>query len=208
MVDADKKQFLVLMTAICEYYGKEASIGVIQIYWEGLKQYDLQAVSQAMWNHAKNPDNGQFMPKIADIARGLQGRTVDQGSIAWAKVDRAVRTVGTYADVVFDDPLIHRVIQDMGGWIKLGQADENEWPFIEKRFVTAYQGYRMRSEQPAYPDRLIGMANAQNQVSGQPMQPPRLLGDQDKAKHILLSGETRPAEQMRQIGNLVDNLKG
>lgn len=206
MVDSDKRNFLELMTAVCEYYGREASTGVIKIYWEGLKQYDLEAVSNAMWNHAKNPDTGQFMPKIADISRGLQGRTVDQGSIAWSKVDRAVRSVGTYVDVVFDDPIIHRVIQDMGGWIKLGQLGEDEWPFVEKRFVTAYQGYRMRADKPDYPEILIGMANAQNQTSGQPIQPPRLLGDQEKAKQILLSGSKYGGESMKHISSSIKQI--
>lgn len=34
--------------------------------------------------------------------------------VAWNKVDKAVRQVGAWTSVMFDDALIHRVISDMG----------------------------------------------------------------------------------------------
>lgn len=160
------------------------------LYWEGLKQYDYEAIEKAAWAHTQSPDEaGRWMPKISDLTKALQGRTIDQASVAWSKVDRAVRTVGPWHDVSFDDPLINRVIQDMGGWIKLQDVpDEKEWPFIEKRFVTAYQGYRMRSEKVDYPSVLTGIANLQNGSEGQAKQPTRLIGDAKKAEQVLLSG--------------------
>jgi len=76
--------------------------------------------------HLMNPDTGQFLPKPADIVRMLGGRTLDRALMAWAKVDKAVRQIGTYESVVFDDALIHRVLHEMGGWVGMGQKTENE----------------------------------------------------------------------------------
>jgi len=84
------------------------------------------------------------MPKVADVIKMLQGSTQDSALTAWAKVDKAVRSIGTQMSVAFDDPLIHKVIQDMGGWLGLGQRQEAEWPFVAKEFETRYRGFKAR----------------------------------------------------------------
>lgn len=193
----DYKRFLTVLTGIADYYGKELSEGVITLYWQGLLQYDIAAVEKALWEHTQNPDNGQFMPKIADVTRNLQGRTVDQASIAWSKVDSAVRRVGTYSDVVFDDAIIHRVIADMGGWIKFGTIEEKEWPFSSNEFKTRYQGYKMRGEIPEYQPVLTGIANAHNGKEGFRSQPPMLIGNEARAKQVMLAGTNEQLIQMR-----------
>lgn len=196
----DKKRFLTVLTGVADYYGKELSEGVIRLYWQGLEQYDIAAVEKALWDHTQNPDNGQFMPKIADLTRAMQGRTQDQAQIAWVKVDAAVRRIGTYADVVFDDLIIHRVIADMGGWIWFGQQNEDEWPFIANRFENMYRGYRLRGEQPDYQPVLIGMANAQNQKEGFRGQLPILIGNDQKAQQVMSGGTAGPLLPMRPAG--------
>jgi len=144
----DKPEFAGMMVSIGEYYGREISDGLMGMYWQGLQHYDLAAVRDAMNRHVANPDSGQFMPKIADISKMLAGTTQDAALRAWAKVDQAVRRVGTYRDVAFDDPLIHRVLHDMGGWVAMGSKTEDEWPFVAKEFENRYRGFRARSETP------------------------------------------------------------
>lgn len=199
----DKKRFVTLLSGISDYYGKELSNGVIALYWQGLQQYDIDAVEKALWDHTQNPDNGQFMPKIADITRAMQGRTQDQAAVAWAKVDAAVRRVGTYADVVFDDPIIHRVIAEMGGWVWFGQQIEDDWPFIAKRFEAMYRSYKVRGEVPDYQPVLTGMANAHNQQNGFKGQPPILIGNEQRAQAVLAGGVSGPLIQMRPAGAAV-----
>jgi hypothetical protein len=200
---ADYERFLTVLTGVADYYGKELSEGVISLYWQGLQQYDIDAVEKALWDHTQNPDNGQFMPKIADLTRAMQGRTQDQAAVAWSKVDAAVRRVGTYQDVVFDDSIIHRVIADMGGWIWFGNQVEDEWPFVAKNFENRYRGYKLRGETPEYAPVLIGMANAQNQQQGFRGNPPILIGNQAKANSVMLAGTNAPLLEMRQAGAAV-----
>lgn len=202
MRESDEPRFITLLTGIADYYAKEISVSTIGLYWEGLRQYDLQAVEKALWAHTQNPDTGQFMPKIADVTKMLQGRTGDQAAVAWSKVDAAVRRIGTYADVVFDDPIIHRAIADMGGWTPLGVKTEDEWPFIAKEFMNRYRGYRERGEVPDYPPVLIGMANAQNGKQGFAGQPPILIGHQERAAAVMAGGTTQPLIAMRSAGEL------
>lgn len=203
MVDHELPEFSVTLLAVADYYGKELSENVVDVYWNGLREYDLASVKRALWAHARNPDTGQFMPKVADVARVMQGRTDDQAAIAWSKVNQAVRRVGTYQCVVFDDPVIHRVISDMGGWVLIGSKDDKEWPFVAREFETRYRGYRMRDETPEYPPVLIGMANAHNGQQGFRLNPPILVGDERKANMVRIGGTTAPILSMKSAGDLV-----
>lgn len=197
---ADYKRFLTLLTGVADYYGKELSEGVISLYWQGLEQYDIDAVEKALWEHTQNPDNGQFMPKIADVTRNLQGRTTDQAALAWSKVDSAIRRVGTYSDIVFDDGIIHRVIADMGGWINFGTKTDDEWPFVAREFENRYRGYKMRGEIPDYQPVMTGIANAHNSKEGFRTQPPMLVGNTEKAKQVLLGGTNEQLIPMKLAG--------
>jgi hypothetical protein len=203
MLPNDKKRFVTLLTGIADYYAKEISIGVIGLYWEGLRQYDIEAVEKALWQHTQNPDSGQWMPKIADVTKMLIGRTADQAAIAWTKVDTAVRRVGSYADVVFDDSIIHRVLVDMGGWLSLAMKTEDEWPFIARDFENRYRGYKMRGEVPDYLPVLIGLANAHNGKEGMQRLPPVLVGDQELARRVMAGGSDTALLAMRPASNVM-----
>lgn len=202
MVDSELPDFAKTLLAVADYYGKELSENVVDLYWNGLREYDLQSVKKALWAHVRNPDSGQWMPKIADVAKMTQGRTDDQAAVAWSKVDQAVRRVGTYQCVVFDDAVIHRVVIDMGGWVYIGSKDEKEWPFVAKEFQNRYRGYRMRDETPEYPPVLIGLANAQNSKQGFRENPPILVGDERKASIVMKGGTTAPLLGMKSAADL------
>ena len=110
-------EFSEILDLVAEQYNKTLSAGLKMLYRQGLCEYEFDAVKQALTRHLRNTDSGMFMPKIADIIKMTQGSSLDSALVAWSKVDKSVRFKGVYADVVFDDPLIHRVIDDMGGWI-------------------------------------------------------------------------------------------
>lgn len=188
MTDDDKKAFSVMLHAIYGYYGKELEQDVIRIWWSGLQHMDLAAVRDALNRHVQNPDAGQFLPKIADIVKMGQGSTGNMALRAWTLVDQAVRTIGPYQSVTFDDRITMRVLQDMGGWAKFANTQEQEWPFVAKEFQNRYAGFRVRSEIPECPDHLVGIAEAQNVMNGLPVAPVMLIGDKEKAQHIRLTG--------------------
>jgi len=189
----DFQKFHDGIVGVMGFYGKTVSAFALDVWWTALKGHDLVAIVDAFNRHLANPDTGQFPPKPADIIRMLQGSTQDSALRAWAKVDSAVRRIGTYCDVVFDDPLIHRVIHDMGGWIGLGTKDESEWPFVAKEFENRYRGFKARSEIPEYPAKLIGIATAHNEKKGFPVEAPMLVGNEALAKRVLSGGSDKPA---------------
>jgi hypothetical protein len=188
----DFENFRDGVNGVMSFYGKTTSNFALDVWWNALKHYDLRAVNDAFGRHVANPDAGQFAPKPADIIRMLQGSTMDAAFSAWAKVDRAVRHVGAYVDVVFDDALIHRVIHDMGGWIALGTKTEDEWPFVAREFENRYRGFKARNETPEYPKLLIGIAGAHNAKEGYANHPPTLIGSKTTALAVLNGGTDKP----------------
>ena len=191
MLKKDIKRFLEVMTGVSEVYGRKFTDSVMDIYFKSLAQYDIETVVTAISIHVKSPDNGQFFPKPADIIRMIGGSSQDCSHIAWSKVDKAVRRIGTHETVVFDDSMIHMVLSDMGGWVALGEKDDKEWPFVAKDFKERYHAYKSRQVVSVnYPGKLIGQHEANNGRKGFKVQDPVLIGDASKANAVLAGSES------------------
>ncbi len=161
---------------------------MVKIYWEILKSYDLASVIRALESHMQDTDVGQFMPKPADVFRILRGDGQTQSLQAWTKVEQAIRVVGPYQSVAFDEPVIHQVIGEMGGWIKLCATKAKELPFVAKEFQTRFASYRHKSPKE-YPCFLPGLAAHQNGYQGYSIEPPVLLGDKAKAQAVITGSQ-------------------
>lgn len=190
---ADKRRFALAIHALAEYYGKPMSDGVLSLYWQGLDGYDINVIESAIGKHLRNPDNGTWMPKIADIIKMIEGNTADMAVVAWKKVIDAISRVGQYQSIAFDDPLIHAAIDGIGGWPALCQLPETELVFVQKRFEQIYRGYRSRGETPVYPRYLVGVSEIQNAGSGYKPSPPRLVGNQERAALVVRNGSDNAA---------------
>lgn len=70
-----------LLHTLAEYYGsKPPSTGTINLYVMSLTGYTQEQVEAAAAKHMQNTKNGQFMPKVADILKYINGidLTTDQ----------------------------------------------------------------------------------------------------------------------------------
>lgn len=194
MQENESTRFADLLTAAMAYYGKEASLFMLSIFWDALKRFEFEDVSRAFSLHAQNPDNGQWAPKVADVVKLIEGSTATQGMTAWAKVLKAIGSVGRMRSVAFDDPLIHVVLDEMGGWYALCSTNEAELPFKAREFERRYQGYRLRRETPAYSPYLIGGHESDNRSNGYATPtPPALVGDPERAALVMDRGSREGA---------------
>ena len=187
MEGREREELVLVLTDVYELYGKECSRGLHALWWEALKGYSITEVRGALSGHVTNPDSGQFLPKPADIRRNLEGSSETRALQAWTKVDQATRRIGPWESVAFDDPIIHAVLADMGGWTALGQVTEDEWPFKRNEFVRRYQGYVARPP-TAFPRALTGYVAEYNGRLGGPAPLPRLVGDPQRATQAYLAG--------------------
>lgn len=191
MQPTDRARFATLMLALAEYHQRDMSVALIELYWRGLAHFDIEAVDRAVMAHVQNPDSGQFMPKVGELVRMIEGTTGDRAAIAWAKVHRAVTHVGPYQTLVFDDPLIHAVLTDMGGFGLLCNVQTDEMPFRAREFEQRYRGYAARRELPAYLSKLVGEVEAHNRSEGHAghIPDPVLIGDPEKAAAVMAGGQ-------------------
>ena len=206
MLDSDLYEFAQVLKATLSYYGRDADKMTMDIYWNGLKRFGLGDVKRGLNLHMQNPDSGQFMPKIADVVKMLEGGTGTVALRAWSAVDAAVRRIGTWQSGVFDDPIIHRVLQDMGGWIYLGEKTDDEWPFVSNEFVKRYQTYKLQGGVEKYPRLLCGMAMVENDSKDVRSDPPIMIGNQAKAKLVFDGGGDVAAIEFKPMAALLENL--
>ena len=182
----EEQEFITILAAAFAIYGRDVSPGIAELYWNALQRFDLEDIRKAISMHVQNPDNGQFVPKPADLIRCLEGTSGSAAMIAWSRVEKAIRHIGPYRTVVFDDPGIHAAISDMGGWISLNNVSLDELPFIAKEFEKRYQGYKMQGGPREYPRELIGIAQAENEQAGRNVESPVLIGERGKAEKLYL----------------------
>lgn len=183
MQASNRQSFGQLLVTIGELYNKQVNPVLSKLYWRILEPYDWQDVVSAFQAHVQDPDCGQFMPKPADIIRAIKGNSQTQSLQAWTKVSDAIRLIGPYRSVVFDDVGIHVVLQEMGGWIKICNTKEKEFPFVAQEFQTRYRSYTNK-EVKIYPHYLSGICEHQNGLLGIKDLTPVFIGDQYKAQRI------------------------
>lgn len=117
-------------------------------------------------------------------------------------MDEAVRRVGPWESVAFDDPIIHAVLAEMGGWTRFGQITDEEWPFTRNEFVKRYQGYVTRPSS-TFPRSLTGHVAQHNARLDADAPLPRLVGDPAKATTTYLAGQEISHSYPRLAADLV-----
>lgn len=141
MEKADFAPFSQMLALTAEQYGKAMSPELTRFYFEGLATMALQDVRAALTTHVRNPEVGQFMPKIADLIRAIEGTGEDAAYAALASINR------DFSGSQCTDPVALAVIRDLGGWRAIGQRDAEEWQsFGSKEFVKRYRSYKARND--------------------------------------------------------------
>lgn len=188
MLINEKPKFAALMMGVGELYGKAMSKALIQIYWDALKHLDFVDIQNAFQKHISQPETGEFIPKPASIICAIEGNLQTRALKAWTKVDWAIKHVGSYSSVAFDDPFIHVVITEMGGWIKLCSLKQKDLTFVAKEFEVRYRG-SLCNKPISHPKYLLGTVERENNHTGFSFSPPRLIGDPSKAIAVIEAGK-------------------
>lgn len=183
-----------LISEAMGFYGRDVSHFQMRVWLEALKPYSADDVQAALSRHVQDPDRGQYQPKPADITRMLHGGGGDRSLRAWSQVERAIRQIGPYTTVVFDDPAIHAVIEEMGGWVRLCEAESaKDLEIRGHEFRRRHQGYALRGPD-RWPPTLPGIVERDNRAAGFEAPEPRLLGNPDKARLVYQQGSAGAIE--------------
>ena len=156
MTDDQMPEFVKLLATLSLSYNESLNEFTLERYWQTLKRFDLESVKNAFQAlTTKNPDRGHLMPEPSDVLRYLEGSSQLKAMQAWGHVLKVIRSIGSYDSVIFDDPILHRVIDDMGGWISLCETTLRELNFLGQSFQKLYAAYALNPPLK-YPKKLTG----------------------------------------------------
>jgi Domain of unknown function (DUF6475) len=188
MEDTDKKRFAELMAGLAQTFATDISQQDLENYWRLLRGHPLEQIEQAIIGYCTSPEGHRFMPKPGELISAVHGKQNEQSLLAWVKVTKGIRQAGASKTVIFDDPVIHAVVADLGGWIRLCRLTERELNFQQREFERLYACYRLRPLKK-YPRQLTGIPDTANAAAGYEWsQKPVLLGDPIQAALVYKNG--------------------
>lgn len=216
MIESNKNEFAELLSGYSEAKGKTLSKSTLKFYWECLIDYSIEEVKHGLILHAKDSNSGAFFPMPADIIKHIDGTIEDSAYLAWNKIYNA--KAGYYDTVIFDDPIIHSVISDMGGWMyfceQRAQLEDRDWKFFQKEFLDRYKATRRTGVLNA-PKKLVGYFESTNQIEHPENIPEPVLIGQEKqplrlpqpAKQIESASVAMPELVKNEINQLYEQIK-
>lgn len=158
----DYKRFCGMMNTLGEVFDKQMSKLLLEVYWKALAPFSDQEAEAAF---SKAMVTCTFFPKPVELIEFISGSLSDRSLLAWEKFTKALAEVGVYQSVQFDDPVIHSVVELMGGWIQAGQWPKDELKWRQKEFERAYTTLQQRKDHP-YPKELPGLLALENAAKG------------------------------------------
>ena len=156
----DKTKFSEFMTIIAEMFEKTPSKAILEVYWKSIGPYSDDDCVKAFNEIIVK---SRFFPKPVDIIETIRGTGTNRATGAWIKVLGTLRGVGSYQSVQFDDPVIHSVIETMGGWPEMGNllVDDEKWK--QREFEKLYPIMEKRGNHPTH---LSGKFELDNTAKG------------------------------------------
>lgn len=153
------KDFSIIFGMMAEYFGATPSSGIIEIYFQSFKDWPSEDFKKACQSVMQNRVfNG--LPKIAEIREALYGRIDDLVALAWESLMKALREVGPWESVIFEDGAIGHSIEAMGGWEKVNGWTVDECRMRRKEFESIYLANLRRGN--IKPKKMTGLIEAHN----------------------------------------------
>lgn len=142
-----KRLFGEFAVTMSDKFDKKINQAMLDLIWKSLKDYTNEQCEKAFDHVAKH---GRFYKDILpDLMEHLESNE-DKAVFAWEKVDKAVKSYGPYVSVQFNDPVIHSVIELLGGWVNFQNTTTGQWKWVQKDFLKHYNTLRKKSSHPKY----------------------------------------------------------
>lgn len=79
----DKTAFKDAVADMLSIYRVTLSAGVLDLWWNAIKDYNLTEIRAAIEARMKDPDAGRFCPVPADIIKAINEAAVDKTNLCW-----------------------------------------------------------------------------------------------------------------------------
>lgn len=182
----DYPRFCSIVYGLAEVYGREISENGVKLWWGVLSPYQADDVARAARDLMLTSPK---MPLPADVVKAIAGDPEQKAEVEASKVLDAIKRVGPYRSVAFDDETTTAVVlRSFGSWEETIQAaeEQSEHWFIKdftRRWKAFYgQGIRKAGKCPGCVERLNsanGHGDREEQLA--------LIGDKVKAKQVAIT---------------------
>lgn len=197
MENKHKIAFAQLLTGLGEAFDKKISDTLFEVYWEALKDLSFED-----FNRAANTltMTAKFFPKPVEFRELLLPDIAAQASLAYGKLEKTFTQAGIYKTVVFDDPVIHAVVENLGGWVNYCNLRDEELKWYRKDFEKKYLSLAPLIAQGKIlaPVKLAGLYERDTHATAE-AKTPALIGDGTKilawTKEVRALAEKNRAEQ-------------
>ena len=207
MNSQDLPRFASSLTAMAVLFDKSITPQVTEIYFRALANFTIDEVEAGI---SKACHTLKFFPRPVELTEAVAGGSanIDDKAITEAcRVLEAIKAVGTYCSVVFDDPVTQAVIvQQFGGWSRFSELREDEEKWFIKDFSNGYKAFARMGVK--HYGAMPGIAASQNALTGRQWnEDPVLIGDKQKALAVRAQGaqELPPGEGFRHISDGLRN---
>lgn len=136
-------EFTKCIAVLSAGVGREMTQATAEVWYQVLGDLTAEQLQQAIVTALRSYKFAGFPPvgQIREWAGAGAGSTEDAAAIAWSKVLRAMRLIGGYQSVEWDDPAIPFAIDSVaGGWNSLCEMQSSELhSFGRAKFIAAYK---------------------------------------------------------------------
>ena len=168
MQDTDKVIFEKLLRGIADVFSTTKTIVVnrpmLQVYFMSLSDYSYQQVEWAIGEHLKDPVDGKFFPKPANIIKHLTAGELsaeEQAEIAWAEIMQCLRKNGSYGGLKIENKQAIAAFKSFITWQDFCAMDANKLTWAKKEFISMYSTYD-KTPLDMLPSSLPGLAELHN----------------------------------------------
>lgn len=145
MNNQDKNRFAEIMLGLGDYYKEKIADSTMSIFWEDFKDVSIEDFAKAVSNHRKDPDQGMFFPKVANLMRQINGNAKDKQNQQeakaieeWNKFKAHLKYNGFRAPYATENGAALATLAALGGISTLGGLDQSKLNWMEKEFVCLY----------------------------------------------------------------------
>jgi hypothetical protein len=132
----DKKAFFTLVAMTAEAYDvTNISKGRLALMFDDLQDYSIEQIAAAFREHRQAC---KWFPKVSELIERMTPNTEQVAMVSWAEVLPLLRDS---RNAKSPDPVTERVIQDLGGWVRLGQQTSDQLVWTAKEFAQRYAMY-------------------------------------------------------------------
>ena len=149
MNSADKKDFANYMARMQEVFTPNHPISKIKMdtYFNLFQDVSIADFQRACYNVMQTKTISTFpLPGELRDALGRKDRPLE----AWLEARVAVTIYGHNYSIRFQDPIIHSVIEALGGWVEFCSFPKSENTWREKDFKERYKVMIDRKHHPEY----------------------------------------------------------